>query len=120
MKYIEEELTAEIIHSFYNVYNQLGKYLDKSFYKKAMLIDLNESELHVDSNIDLEIKYNDQLIGKLKLDIVVNNKILVEVKTKLLDEEIDFFNSKLIKSELVAGLILVFGEQPIIKRQLNP
>ena len=46
---IEEELTGQIIQAFYRVYNSLGHGFIESVYHNAMIIELSNAGLQIES-----------------------------------------------------------------------
>jgi hypothetical protein len=48
VKLLEEDLTREIIGSFYEVYNDLGFGFREDMYKRALVISLREKGISVD------------------------------------------------------------------------
>lgn len=77
-----EKLIYESIGALFEVYNHLGPGLLESVYEKALIHELQLRGFHVSSQIPVEIKYKDAVIGDgLRLDILVNNMLIIELKS---------------------------------------
>lgn len=77
-----DKLIYESIGAAFEVYNNLGPGLLESVYEKAMIYELKSRGLNVSSQIPVEIKYKDVIIGTdLRLDLIVENKLIVELKS---------------------------------------
>ena len=76
-----EEITHKIIGAAYQVFNALGFGFLESVYKKAMMIELAKQNLKVEEEKPLEVYYDDQVVGLFYVDLFVEEKILVELKS---------------------------------------
>ena len=76
-----EELTHEVIGAAYQVFNQLGFGFLESVYKKSMVIELNKRNLDVDPEKSLKVYYDDQVVGDFYVDLLVENEVVVELKS---------------------------------------
>lgn len=65
------------------VYNTLGPGLLESIYHKVLKYELEERGLKVESEMPVEVYYKDMLIedSALRLDIIVEDKVIVELKS---------------------------------------
>ena len=118
MKY--QEITDQIICCFYNVYNNLGYgFLEKN-YENALLIELGVHNLAAISQPEISVTYRNQMIGRYYADIIVENKIIVEIKAckVLLPEHEAQLLNYLKATELEVGLLLNFGSSPEVKRKV--
>jgi GxxExxY protein len=75
-----KELSEKIIAAAYAVHKELGQGFVEKIYKNAMEIELRENGLKCNSEVPLNVSYHGQVIGDYFADIVVENKIIVEVK----------------------------------------
>ena len=75
-----EETIRTVIGAAYEVSNQLGAGFLERVYEQALLIELRASELEVESQIPLAVYYKGNEIAKYVADILVNGKVLVELK----------------------------------------
>ena len=76
-----EDLTHEIIGCAYRVFNQLGFGFLEGIYQKALIIELTKIYITVESEKPLKVSYDDQVIGDFKIDLFVDNSVIVELKS---------------------------------------
>lgn len=75
------KLSEKIIKCAIEVHRNLGPGLLESVYQKAFCIELNMAGLIFENEKSIEIQYKDQVVGHFRLDILVENKIVVELKS---------------------------------------
>lgn len=75
------KLSETIIKCAIEIHRNLGPGLLENVYQKAFCIELNMAGLNFENEKAIEIKYKDQMIGQFRLDILVENKIVVELKS---------------------------------------
>jgi GxxExxY protein len=82
MPTIEEEKIAKIIvNSAYKVHKELGPGLLEKVYEACLAYEISKAYLDVKRQIEIPIFYDGfQLNEKLRLDLIVDDKIIVEVK----------------------------------------
>lgn len=113
-----KDLTEKVIKGFYEVYNELGAGFLESVYENALAIVLNDYSLRVEQQFPIPVKFRGKIIGDFKADILVNDRVIVELKA--VKRIIDAHKSQLINylkaSDIEVGLLLNFGEKPEVKR----
>jgi GxxExxY protein len=117
-KLAHHELTAEIIGSFFTVYNVHGFGFLESVYVNSLSLELRTRGLRVEREVPVEVQYLGQPVGNYRLDMVVNGLVVVEIKAGATLVEADrkqLFNY-LKASRLEVGLLLHFGPAPEFKR----
>lgn len=78
----DNELTYEIRGAIFDVYNELGPGLLESVYEEALVFELQERGLEVERQLEVPIIYKDcELKTSLRLDLLVNNQVIVELKS---------------------------------------
>ena len=77
---LHEELTEKIIAACFDVSNELGAGFLESVYVKALLIALTDRGLMAQSQVPLKVKFRDHIVGDFYADIVVENRIILELK----------------------------------------
>ncbi len=116
---IEEELTGQIIKIFYQVYNTLGHGFIESVYHNAMIIELTNGGLRIESEKPISVFYNGKIVGTFVADIVVEGKVILELKAK--EKIVEPHEAQLLNylrsTEIELGLLLNFGKQPEFKRK---
>ena len=76
----EKELSDRIIGCAIEVHRHLGSCYMEKLYERALLIELADNGLHAKSQVPLQVKYKAQIIGDYWLDIVVEDKVILELK----------------------------------------
>ena len=112
--YLYTDLTGEIIGAFYTVYNNLGFGFLEKVYHNAMLIELKKLGINYKSEQPIKVYYDEVIIGEYIADIIVENKVIVELKavSKLNQKhEVQLVNY-LKGTGIPVGLLLNFGEEP--------
>jgi len=115
-----ENITGEIIKAFYNVYNTLGAGFLEKVYEKALLIELKELGLNAESQKEVIVFYKGQEIGKYIADIVVEGKVIVEIKAiKELNKNHEAQIINYLKAtKIKVGLLVNFGDELKFKRRI--
>jgi GxxExxY protein len=117
---LHQEITDQILQSFYKVYNKLGYGFLEKVYENALLIELNDSGLKCESQLPVSVYYNNQRVGNYFADLIVEDLIIIELKAaEAIDEahEIQLINY-LKATKIEVGLLLNFGKKPEFKRKL--
>ena len=76
-----EELTEKIINACINVHKELGPGFLESIYHNALKIELERQKLAFESEKEIEVKYLDIIVGIHRIDLLVEDEIVVELKT---------------------------------------
>ena len=119
-EYLHSELTGKIIKAFYNVYNELGYGFLEKVYERSMLIELRDLGLACDPQVPINVYYGDEKVGEYFADILVENKVILELKaaeTIREEHEAQLLNY-LRATDVELGLLLNFGKKPEHKRKL--
>jgi GxxExxY protein len=117
-----EELTERIVQAAIAVHRQLGPGFLESIYESALSIELRKRDLKNDRQRCLPILYDDIEIGFHRLDLLIENTIVVELKAVKHIEDIHFavVKSYLKAAGLKHGLLLNFAEpRLLIKRVIS-
>lgn len=78
----EEKLTYQIRGAVFEVYRQLGHGFLEAVYQNALLYELNQLGLSVESEVPLLVTYKNQVVGEYRADLMVENKVLLELKAQ--------------------------------------
>ena len=117
-----EELTKIIIAATYHVYNKMGFGFLESVYEKCLLIELRKIGLRAESQKPIIVKYENEVVGEFKADILVEDTVILELKSvrKITQShEVQLVNY-LVATEKPVGLILNFSEQKVeVKRKVK-
>jgi len=108
------------IRAFYNVYNELGYGFLEKVYENAMMIRLQELGLSCSMQVPIKVFYHGDLIGHYFADIIVENKIILELKAaeSLCEEHKAQLLNYLKATDFEVGLLLNFGKKPQLKRKI--
>ncbi|MCL2739704.1 MAG: GxxExxY protein [Oscillospiraceae bacterium] len=113
-------ITERIIQCFYSVYNELGYGFLENVYQNAMYLELKNSGFNVECQKEIQVCYKGQIVGKYKADLIVEDKIILELKTAeriTIEHELQLVNY-LKATSFEVGLLLNFGEEPQVRRRL--
>jgi GxxExxY protein len=104
-------LTEKLIGIFFSVYNELGHGFLESVYEQAFSVTLAENNIFFQRQVAVPVWFHEQQIGEFRADLVVENKVLVELKTR---RDIDTAWEKqllnyLRATQIEVGLLFNFG-----------
>ena len=119
MKILHSELSDQILKTFYGSRNNLPFGLELSFYKNMLEVELLESELEIEIDKEIEVKYKQNVIGKFKVDFIIADKIIIQiVESIIIVDEIQIEKMKMIlkMTKYEVGLILNYGSDGQHKR----
>ncbi len=115
-------LMEEVIGCCFTVHSKLGPGFLESVYKKALLIELSKNGLTVESEAPLSVLYDGESVGTFYADIVVEGKLILELKAVedlALIHEIQLVNY-LKATGIHDGLLINFGSYKVqIKRKFK-
>ena len=114
-----DKLTEQIIGAAFKVQNTLGFGFRERIYQRAMIVELESMGLKVAEEVHLVIYYAGKIIGKHRADLLVENQVLVELKSLLelsKADEVQLVNYlKATGTEI--GLLINFGQTVQVKRK---
>ena len=120
MKY--EELTGKIIGCAMKVHSKLGKGFPEYIYQRALAIELNKVNIAFIREQEWPVYYDNELVGKRRVDFIVNQQVLIELKA-IGNFEPSNFNqiiNYLEAFKLEIGLLINFGKDSLeFKRFTN-
>ena len=115
----EEELTGQLIKIFYKIYNELGFGFIESVYQNAFILELAAEAIEVESEKRLIVYYSGKQVGTFEADLVVANKIIIELKAK--EALVTAHEAQLVNylraTDIEVGLLFNFGRKPEFKRK---
>ena len=117
-----EDLTDKIIGCAIEVHKKLGPGFIESIYENAFIIELQRKRLPFERQKEVVIQYDGDEAGKHKLDLIIANTIVVELKAIKSIEDIHFV---IVKSYLKAtgkehGLLINFSKPVLeVKRVIH-
>ena len=104
----------------YKVYNSLGYGFLEKVYENALKIELIRMDLKVEQQKNIKIFYEKFEVGDYFADIIVNDLVIVELKTaeSLCEEHEAQLINYLKATNLEVGLLLNFGKKAEFKRKV--
>lgn len=117
----DQELTRQIIGCAYAVYNKLGSGFLESVYQRSLLIEIQKAGIAAQSEAPIHVYYDDQVVGEFRADLVVQSRIIVELKAieaLAKAHEVQVVNY-LRATGMEVGLLLNFGPTEVQVRRLT-
>ena len=119
---VEEALTHSAIGAFFEVYNTLGFGFLETVYVLALELELRERGHQVARETWVPVMYKGHELCKQRLDMVVNEKLILEVKAtadlpKTGGRQLQNY---LRATTLPVGLLFHFGAEPNFYRFVGP
>jgi len=120
MGLLHGDVTKAVIEAFYGVYNALGFGFLERPYVNAMVRELGAHGHEVAREKTFELRYRDTIVGRYKADLIIDNVVLVEVKSTIALSDADRrqLRNYLRCSSVEVGLLLHFGPKPRFERML--
>lgn len=119
----ENDLTRKIIGCCFETHTKLGPGFDEKIYHNALIHTLKKHSLSFETEKRFTIYLNEQRLGYKRLDLVVEHKVIIELKS-IKGHLPDIFRQQLISylktTKLTVGLLVNFGNaRCTVKRYLN-
>lgn len=115
-----ETITHEIIGCSMKVHSFYGLGFPEVIYKRSLLVELENRNLRYRSEMEKDICYSGKFVGRRRLDLIVNEKILVEIKAI---KELENSHYKQVLNylnvfDLEVGLLINFGAESLQFKRL--
>ena len=81
--FLYQELSYKLVGCFYEVYNDLGPAHKEQIYHSALKIAFAEALIGYKDKPRLQIKFRDKNVGTYEPDFIIEDKIIVEIKSLL-------------------------------------
>jgi GxxExxY protein len=120
---LHEELTYTIRGILYKIHNYLGSYRNEKQYCDAIAYGLKVKSINFEKEKILPISFPGELKGRNRLDFLIENKIILEIKTVPRISRNDYYQCMryLVSSGKQLCLLVNFYPDNLqIKRILNP
>jgi len=75
-----DPLTERIIACAYKVHSELGPGFNESIYHNALKIALEDQRLKYQTEKGFNVSFHGKDVGRLKLDLIIEDKVIVEIK----------------------------------------
>lgn len=121
-KLIHEDLSYKLIGVLYDVYNVLGSGFQEKYYQKAIGRVLEKKGIRYFEQVKAEINLYGVSIGRYYIDFIIDDKIVLEIKSKSFFSQRDIKQllGYLKKTEIQVGILAAFTSEGVkIKRILK-
>ena len=117
----DSEITASIIAAAIAVHRELGPGFLETIYEQALAVEFALRGIAFIRQKSIPLFYRDHQIGEHRLDFLVEDKIIVELKAVEALENVHFtiVRSYLKASGLADGLILNFSTMPLTVKRVR-
>jgi GxxExxY protein len=120
--YKYSELTGKIIGCAMKVHSELGNGFQEVIYQRALAIEMQKHNLSFSRELEMTIYYDGIDIGTRRVDFLVANTVMVEIKalSKLEGVQLAQVLNYLEAYKLETGLLINFGSKSLeFKRVTN-
>ena len=120
---IKDELTYQIIGCAMKVHSFLGNGFQEVIYQRALEIEFRKANIIFARELEMHIIYDGQDIGTRRVDFLVENKVVVELKAIIVLEDVHLAQglNYLVAYKMDKGLLINFGARSLeIKRLRHP
>jgi GxxExxY protein len=117
---IEERLSNVLLRGFFNVNHEHGHGFLEPVYANALAVELQFLGLKVQREAPVTVRHRGVDVGRYRIDLLVENRILVEVKaqSKLVEADQRQLLNYLKATPYELGFLLNFGPKPEFLRRL--
>jgi GxxExxY protein len=113
--YKYSDITGKIIGASMKVHSTLGNGFQEVIYQRALAIEMAKWGLSYQRELEMQIYYDGYEIGTRRVDFLVEEKIMLELKavTKLEDVHLAQTINYLEAYKLEVGLLINFGSKSL-------
>jgi GxxExxY protein len=119
-EYKHREITEKVIGCAMTVHNYLGPGFPEIIYERCLVIELERNGLRCISQLERDIYFQGVFVGKRRLDVLVEGKVLLELKALAIMEN-HCYNKILNYLKVFGfevGLLLNFGSERLQFRRV--
>lgn len=120
-EYKHSEITQKIIGSAMKVHNTLGTGFQEVIYQRALAIEMSKQGLSFVREMEMPIFYENEEIGRRRVDFFVEGKIMVELKAVSELEKVHLAQALnyLEAYKMEIGLLINFGNTKLDFKRLT-
>ncbi|MFA7381323.1 MAG: GxxExxY protein [Bacteroidia bacterium] len=120
-EYKHSEITQKIIGSAMKVHNTLGNGFQEVIYQRALAIEMSKQGLSFVREMEMPIFYENEEIGRRRVDFFVEGKIMVELKALSALEKVHLAQALnyLEAYKMEIGLLINFGNTKLDFKRLT-
>lgn len=118
---IVDDLTYKIIGCAMKVHGTLGNGFQEVIYQRALAIEMKKTDLSFSRELEIPIFYDNEEVGSRRVDFLVENIVLVELKALVALEDVHLAQglNYLVAYKLNKGLLINFGSRIPIQTIIN-
>ena len=119
-KLIYPELSYKITGILFAVHNELGRFYNEEQYADAIEGYLKNLKMDYEREKTLPISFKDEIKGRNRIDFLIEDKVILELKTKRLLTRDDYYQTKRYLAALnkKLGLLVNFRDKYIKPRRI--
>jgi GxxExxY protein len=109
------ELSYHVMQAVFEVHNHLGSGFSEEIYETALALEFEAQEIPFERQKQIQVHYKDRFAGTYRLDMVVDKKIILELKavSSLNDIFQAQLHSYLAATGLQLGILINFGSKRV-------
>lgn len=117
---LHKELTYKIVGCAMEVHSVLGFGFLEKVYENALMVELRNANIPAVQQQAVKVQYKGEIVGDYIADIVVDNKIILELKSAraICDEHVAQMLNYLKATGFELGLLINFGEHKLEYKRL--
>jgi len=118
--YKHSDITRKIIGAAMKVHSTLGNGFQEVIYQRALAIELAKFDLSFQRELEMQIYYDGEEIGTRRVDFLVEDKVMVELKALTVLEDVHLAQAinYLEAYNLEVGLLINFGAKSLQYRRV--
>ena len=119
-EYKYSDFTRKIIGAAMKVHSKLGNGFQEVIYQRALAIEMAEQGLTFQRELEMQIYYRGKEIGTRRVDFLVEDKVMVELKALTMLEDVHLAQAinYLEAYNLEIGLLINFGAKSLEYRRV--
>jgi len=115
MEKIKDELTHKIIGCAMKVHSALGNGFQEVIYQRCLEIEMRKQGIDFSREQEMPIYYEGEIVGTRRVDFLVEDKVLVELKALIQLEDVHLAQiyNYLEAFKIELGLLINFGARSL-------
>jgi GxxExxY protein len=115
MNFKYAKISEAIIGAAFEVYNELGYGFLEKVYQKALQVELLKRGYSAELETAIKVKYKDVIVGEFAADLLVEDKVIVELKVaqKYNSKDEPQLLNELKATGIEVGLLINFGKEKV-------
>lgn len=117
---LHKELAFEVVGAAMEVHRELGPGFLESVYQRALAAELKARDVSFEERCRLPVQYKGLIVGEFEADIVVQSKIIVELKATSSLTAADQAQARhyLSATGLRLALLINFGQESLVTKRI--